>query len=133
MPRTVAVFFAMLLVGCGGVTTLGPTPPEEGIVIYLHSNFVGPSQALNVDVSDLGKVEGPCTSGAEGEQPTWSDCISSVRVLPGWSATFYRDRNFKGRSVTVSANTSNLRELAGPCNDNFNDCASSIRVSRQSQ
>jgi hypothetical protein len=103
------------------------TPPGEGIVIFLHADFAGPSQALNVDVPDLGNVEGAC-----GETPRWSDCISSVKVNPGWAATLYRDKDYKGASVTVKADTPNLRDLRGPCdNDSFNDCVSSIRVSRQ--
>lgn len=133
MPRTIVVSVALILAGCGGLATLGPTPPGEGIVMYLHASFAGPSQALNVDVEDLEKVEGPCSRGEEGEQPTWSDCISSVRVLPGWSATLYRDRAFKGRSVTLSGDAPDLRAFPGPCDDDsFNDCVSSIRVSRLS-
>ena len=118
--------------GCGGgFTVLGPTPADQGIVIYVHADFAGPSQAMNVDVADLGKVEGSCTSGAEGETPSWADCVSSVKVMPGWSATLYRHANYKGDSVSVTADTPNLRSLRGPCKDTFNDCVSSIRVSRQ--
>ena len=111
--------------------TLGPTPAGEGITIYIHSEYVGSSQALNVDVRNLDKVEGPCSRGEEGESPTWSDCISSIRVAEGWSATLYRDRDFKGRSVTVTSDTPNLRELPGPCEGSFNDCVSSIRLERR--
>ena len=39
----------------------GPTPVGEGITLYIHADFAGASQALNVDVSNLGKIEGPCT------------------------------------------------------------------------
>lgn len=118
--------------GCGsGFTVLGPTPADQGIVIYVHADFAGPQQALNVDVPDLGRVEGSCSSGAEGETPTWAECVSSVKVMPGWSATLYRDKNYKGDSVAVTADTPNLRSLGGPCKDTFNDCVSSIRVSRR--
>jgi hypothetical protein len=110
---------------------LGPTPADEGVTFYLHAGFAGPSQAVNVDVLDLGKVEGPCSHGAEGEQPTWSDCMSSLRVVPGWSVTLYQDKEFKGRSVTVTADTPNLTALSGPCERSFNDCVSSLRVTRQ--
>jgi hypothetical protein len=110
--------------------TLGPTPSGEGITIYIHAGFAGSSQALHLDVRDLEKVEGPCSRGEEGEQPTWSDCISSIQVMAGWSATLYRDRDFKGSSVTVSSDTGNLRELPGPCDGSFNDCVSSIKVVR---
>jgi peptidase inhibitor family I36 len=123
---------ALVAAGCGSIPALGPTPADEGIVIYVHANFTGPSQALNVDVPDLGKVQGSCSSGAEGEVPTWNDCISSVKVLPGWSATLYRDTNYRGSSVTVTADTPNLRDVPGPCDkDSFNDCVSSIRIGRR--
>ena len=88
--RTCAgVALALVLLGCGSsdFDILGPTPPDQGIVIYIHADFAGSSQAINVDVRDLTKVEGPCSEGQEGEVPTWRECISSVRVLPGWSAT----------------------------------------------
>ena len=130
--RLSLVIFALLLPACTEpLRTLGPTPSDEGIAIYVHSNFAGSSQSLNVDVGDLDKVEGPCSRGEEGEHPTWSDCVSSVRVLQGWSATLYRDRDFKGSSVTLTADTPNLRQLPGPCDGSFNDCVSSIRVGRQ--
>ena len=127
------VVVAFGIAGCGNsIQALGPTPPDQGIVIYMHADFAGPAQALNVDVPDLGNVEGSCSSGAEGEVPTWSDCISSVKVLPGWTATLYRDAKYKGASVTVTSDTPNLRDLSGPCDKNsFNDCVSSIRVARQ--
>ena len=127
------VLLPLLLAACtdSGLVILGPTPPDEGIVIFLHADFVGSSQALNVDVRDLTKVQGPCSSGAEGEVPSWGKCVSSVRVQPGWSATFYREEDFKGRSVTLTADTPNLKNLPGPCDGSFNDCVTSIRVGKQ--
>jgi len=117
---------------CGAdIVALGPTPVDQGIVVFLHADFIGPSQAMNVDVPDLGLVEGPCSGGAEGETPTWADCVSSIKVMPGWSAILYRDKNFKGERTLVTADTANLRTLPGPCKDTFNDCVSSIRVARQ--
>jgi hypothetical protein len=124
--------FVLVAACADDMSAIGPTPPGEGIVIFLHADFAGPSQALNVDVPDLSKVDGACSSGAEGETPSWSDCISSVKVMPGWTAMLYRDKNYKGASVAVNADTPSLRDLRGPCDkDSFNDCVSSIRVSRQ--
>jgi hypothetical protein len=56
----VGIFLPLLLAGCEGseLTTLGPTPPDQGIVIYIHADFAGPSQALNVDVRDLTRAQG---------------------------------------------------------------------------
>jgi hypothetical protein len=126
------VVAALVVAGCGSLPALGPTPADQGIVIYVHADFAGSSQAINVDVPDLDKVQGPCSRGEEGEVPTWSDCISSVKVLPGWSATVYRDARYQGPSTTLASDTPNLRDLAGPCDRNsFNDCISSIRVTRK--
>jgi hypothetical protein len=131
--RTLAVVIvSVMLAACGSdLTILGPTPPDQGIVIFVHADYAGSSQAVNVDVHDLTKTEGPCSSGAEGEAPTWRKCVSSVRVLPGWSATLYGDEDFKGRSITLNADTPNLRDLPGPCDGSFNDCVRSIRITRQ--
>jgi hypothetical protein len=39
------VLVAFVLAACeNDVKSLGPTPPGEGIVIYLHADFAGPSQ-----------------------------------------------------------------------------------------
>ena len=40
----------------------------------------------------------------------------------------YRDEDFKGRNVTVTSDTPDLRTLPGPCDRGFNDCVTSIRV-----
>jgi hypothetical protein len=126
------VVLSLVLAGCGSDwTILGPTPPEQGIVIYIHADFTGSSQALNVDVRDLTHTQGPCSQGAEGEEPSWHECVSSVRVFPGWRATFYSDEDFKGRSFTITADAPDLRRIPGPCDDSFNDCVESIRVTRQ--
>ena len=134
IARTLPIFVlaALLLPACTDpLITLGPTPADEGITFYLHAGFAGPSQAVNVDVRDLSKVEGPCTGGAEGEQPTWGDCISSLRVIAGWRVTLYEDEQFEGRSVTVTADAPDLTSLPGPCSGTFNDCVSSMKVTRQ--
>ena len=133
-PATLAgALAAITLIGaCSDrLEILGPTPAGEGITIYIHANSAGSSQSINVDVHDLDRVEGPCARGEDGGPPTWSDCISSVQIAPGWTATFYEDRDYKGRSVALSADVMDLRTLAGPCDGNFNDCVSSIRVSRR--
>ena len=132
VATSIAVVLALAIGACSDsdILILGPTPLDEGIILYLHADFAGPSQALNVDVRDLTRVEGPCSGGAEGETPTWTDCVSSIRVLPGWSATLFEDEDYKGESLTITADTPNLRNIPGPCDDSFNDCVRSIRVRR---
>jgi Peptidase inhibitor family I36 len=123
---------ALAIAGCGSVITLGPTAPGDGFIIYMHASYAGTSQQLAVDVSDLGDVEGPCVKGDDDSATArWNDCVSSVRVLPGWRATLYRDPGFKGASFTITEDTPNLQQVPGPCSGSFNDCISSIRVARQ--
>src|SRR5579864_4253944 len=106
----VAVAVAVLCAtSCGRATQLlGPTLAGEGIVIYLDADFAGASQVINVDVPDLGNVEGPCVSGAEEESQSWADCVSSVKVAPGWTATLFRDANYRGPSITITTDAPNL-------------------------
>src|SRR5678815_1268685 len=86
IARPLSLFVLLLLIpGCTEPLAIpGPTPVGEGITLYIHADFAGASQALNVDVGNLDRIEGPCTDAEEGEKPTWSDCVSSVRVMPGW-------------------------------------------------
>ena len=125
------VFTTAATAGCDSdLVTLGPTPADQGIVIYIHADFRGSSQGIVADVQDLTKTEGPCSRGEEGEKPSWRECVSSVRVFPGWSATFYRDEDFRGRRMTIASDTPDLSILSGPCDGTFNDCVRSIRVTR---
>jgi len=120
-----------LVDGCsGGLDRLGPTAIDEGVVLYVHANFVGSSQQIATDVPDLSAVEGPCGGGDESS-PTWNDCVSSIRVLPGWGATLYGDKRFKGATLTVTADVPDLKAVTGECSRSFNDCLSSIKVYRR--
>lgn len=130
---TCAAALALLLPACGWrPQPLGPTPVDEGIVVYIHSGFRGSSQAIAVDVPNLGKVEGPCAKG-DGESTTlsWDDCISSIRVRPGWGVTVYRDREFKGTALELTADSLDLSAVSGSCDGSYNDCISSLRVYRR--
>ena len=135
MLRPFRVGFLLVLVSALPACTtrpaiLGPTPVDQGIVIYIHSGFAGSSQAIAVDIRDLARVEGPCAKGdSESVQLSWDDCISSIQVRPGWAATLYRDRDFKGASMEVVADATNLSKVTGPCSKGgYNDCVSSVKV-----
>jgi hypothetical protein len=142
---TCAAVLALLLPACGGrPEPLGPTAIDEGIVVYIHSGFRGSSQAIAADVFNLGKVEGPCAKG-DGESTTlsWDDCISSIRVMPGWGVTVYGDREFKGAALELTgrddvpllleltADNLDLSAVSGSCSGSYNDCISSLRVYRR--
>jgi hypothetical protein len=116
---------------CGPDFPTAPVPEGEGIIIYRDINFLGSSQSLNRDVEDLNFLDGPCQIDFSTNVFRWDDCISSVRVNPGWTATLYEDPESRGGSFTITADSPNLTTVPGPCRNNFNDCVSSIRISRR--
>ena len=124
-----AAVLAFLIAGCGSVEPLGPTPLDQGIVIFIHSGFRGPSQQVGADVADLTRAEGPCAAD-EGGKGSWNDCISSIRVLPGWSARIYGDKDFRGSVLDVTGDIADLSAIRGECSGSYDDCVSSIRVSK---
>lgn len=129
----------VLLAACADELPTAPTTVTQGITIYQHANFGGGSALLTSDVRDLKDYNGPCewsvttTTGDGGSWTTtgsnWNDCISSIRVAPGWRATVYRDDDFHGDSLELTADAPNLQLVPGDCpHDGFNDCITSIRV-----
>jgi Peptidase inhibitor family I36 len=111
-----------------------PTDLTEGVVIYRDANFLGASAHVTADIRNLHPVTGPCEkSDGDDIVDTWDDCVSSIRVAPGWRATLYEDPDFKGWAADVGEeNVNNYQLVRGPCSrDTFNDCASSIRVFRK--
>jgi hypothetical protein len=113
-----------------------PTEPTEltaGVVIYEHSNFMGRSAYLAGDIKDLRDFDGPCVhSDGEDSINVWDDCVSSIRVAPGWRAVLYQDDDFHGQQLTVTTDVENLTFSPGRCDKGgFNDCTTSVRVSRQ--
>jgi len=123
-----AAALAFLPCACGGPDPLGPTALDQGVIVFMHSGFRGTSQQVGIDVSDLTKVQGPCGTDENESSRTWNDCISSVRLLPGWSATLYGDSNFRGAAIEVTEDIADLASRAGSCSGSYDDCISSIRV-----
>jgi hypothetical protein len=119
-----------------------PSAPSElttGVVVYEHANFLGSSAYITADIPNLRDVRGPCETqdtdaqGNSSSIDSWDDCVSSIKVAPGWRATLYEDRNYKGWAADIGEeNVTNYQLVRGPCkNDTFNDCASSLRVFRR--
>jgi hypothetical protein len=129
-PRVLCAAAVALLIPACGTAPLGPTPLDEGIVVDIHSGFRGTSQQVGADVTDLTKAEGPCAIDENGGGGSWNDCISSIRVLPGWTARIYGDKNFRGAVLDVTSDIPDLSEIDGDCSGSYNDCISSIRVMR---
>ena len=131
--------FTVLLVvamsGCDGSALLVlPTAPSDltsGITIYEHWNYGGESAVVKSDIADLGAYAGPCIDEDDdlASYELWDDCISSIRVAPGWRATLYTGKDFRGESLVITADVPNLQLVKGSCDhDGLNDCITSIRV-----
>ena len=85
----------------------GPSFPSqqlsEGICVYEQPNFQGRSQCWtgNEDLSDLGRTG------------NWSDRISSIRVFGRTAAIVYRDIGFRGASMVIDRDISDLSQVGG--------------------
>src|SRR5829696_7991762 len=117
VSRVVAVGVFIALAACGAESL--PTAPSElttGVAIYEHADYVGESALITEDVKDLKDIKGPCPMD-EGETTVhrWNDCMSSIRVAPGWRATLYRDDGFEGDRFEVSGDVPNLQQVTGGC------------------
>lgn len=123
-----ATAFLLAVPACDHPEPLGPTPLDQGIVVFIHSDYRGTSQQVGADVTDLTKVEGPCNIGEEGGTGTWDNCISSIRLLPGYYARIYGDKNFRGAVLELTQDVPDLGALRGDCSGSYNDCITSIRV-----
>ena len=83
-----------------------PTAPSEltaGIAVYEHADYLGESAYVTRNIADLKDVNGPCIQYGDafgGVPPditeSWDDCISSVRLAPGWRAIPCGDKDFEG-------------------------------------
>ena len=109
---------------------MAPTPFTTGVILYEHANFLGNSAHLTADVADLRDFRGPCSPNEDGAPQNWNDCVSSVKVAPGWSATIYRDPNYRDDALELTEDMANLQLVPGSdcARGGLNDCVSSLRV-----
>jgi len=123
----------LLISGCGaGPTGPSASDPQDGITIYEHPQFKGISRLLLTDVEDLDDLSGGCNQNSRFDpRLNFDDCISSIRIPPGWRVTVYEDPRYRGDSVTFTSDVQDLDDVKGGCGGDFDDCISSIRVSRQ--
>ena len=129
-----AAVAAQAVAGCGSPAA----PSEKALTVFVDRNYGGSWHDVSGDSANLATLAGPCnkTTVSTGSGTTtvggdWDDCVSSIRLSPGWVATGYRDRNFSGPTVDITRDIPNLRDISGPCDHGFDDCVSSIRVSKQ--
>lgn len=136
--RVASLTLLLLIAGCGGgglpSLPTGPSDLMRGLSIYEHANYLGESALVDTSQSDLRDFNGPCehTESDDGYTTTnydWDDCISSLRIAPGWRAVIYRDNDYKGQSLQVTGDVPNLQLVTGSCpHDGLNDCVTSIRL-----
>jgi len=127
------VLLVVVIAGCSTRLPTAPsnTPLPAGVAIYEHAGFAGESALVRDSLSSLLDVVGPCRV-SDLFTDVFEDCISSVRVAPGWAATLYEDEGYRGRSLVVTEDITDLSQIAGPCpKGGFNDCVSSVRVYRR--
>lgn len=101
-PLRLALALALLTAsGCRESLPAGPSELATGIIVYEHANSQGESAHITSDTSDLRDFKGPCehsdtdSNGVSSTSRDWNDCISSVRVAPGWRATIYRGTGYR--------------------------------------
>ena len=139
MQRTCGLAVALLVAafahGCSEEELpMAPSDFSTGIILYEHANFLGNSAHITNDIPDLRDFRGPCIHESDGTvDRDWNDCISSVRVAPGWRATLYRAPDYEDDSLDISEDVPNLQLIRQhDCpKDGLNDCVSSVRVRRQ--
>jgi hypothetical protein len=129
-----AIALAALAYGCTPTELpMAPTALTAGVILYEHANFLGNSAHLTADIADLRDFRGPCFEGDDASSRDWNDCVSSVRVAPGWRATLYRGANYGDDSLEITEDVANLQLVRQHDCDRggLNDCVSSVRVRRQ--
>jgi hypothetical protein len=135
-----AVASTLVLSACQKSLPTAPSDTAEGVIVYEHTNFGGKSAYLTADVADLEKFNGPCFKDdiitlpdgrtVPTHSDSWDNCISSVRVAPGWRAILYGDADYRGSHLEVTSDIADLKVVAGGCEEGLNDCISSLRVFR---
>jgi len=138
MTRVAAGLLVMLALASACQKKLPGAPSDlaEGVTLYEHANYLGASAHLTQSVADLARFKGPCRheqSSGDGTTSTtiedWNDCVSSIRVAPGWRVQVYRDDDYEGQSLSANQDVANLQLVAGTCeHDGLNDCVTSVRV-----
>jgi hypothetical protein len=132
--RLLATTGVALLLACQKTFPVAPSDLTTGIIVYEHADYRGASAHITQDIADLKDFKGPCLELETGAttRDVWNDCISSVRVAPGWWARLYRDDGFDGDRIIAAEDIPNLQSVTGGCEKGgFNDCTTSIRLFRQ--
>ena len=126
--KRLPLLVSMLWLGCHSPTA--PSSLTEGVIVYEHPQFRGAWRLFTSDVVDLEDVTGGCLKSSSDPiffEQHWDDCVSSIRVVPGWRVTLYDDPRYRGDAVTLTADEFDLENVRRD-DDDWDDCISSIRV-----
>ena len=112
------------------------TGASEGVTVYESPNFSGSSHIFASSHTNLFEIASGCPGvviedfGGRRTLPgNWDGCVSSIMVPPGWEATLYSTFHFFGSALEVTSDNRDLGDVQGPCDGDWDDCTSSIRVS----
>jgi hypothetical protein len=124
---TLALLGALLLAACQQSLPTAPSELTSGIVVYEHVDYRGKSAHVTHNLADLEQTDGPCViAGSSDAAQSWDDCISSVRVAPGWRAALYGDTDYRGLQLEATGDLPDLTHV--PDGRDLNDGVSSIRI-----
>lgn len=131
--RLVAVILILgLPSACDSDSPTRPSPTGS-VILYEHPDYGGDSYMLTHDEENLDSERGPCSATNNPDAGgSWDECVSSISVAEGWQAVVFERDDYGGQSRTFTASVANLRdETGGPgsCDEGWNDCISSLRVS----
>jgi hypothetical protein len=101
-------------------------PVDQGqVTIYERPNYEGEGYTLRGSILDLATLPGPCSGG------NWNNCISSIRVSPGWRVDLWERPNAPPNDLFLPLYNSiaNLGDVQLPDGGgDWDDAASSIGV-----
>ena len=100
-PARGFLFAGILVVACAAHPTEPTAPFGLGVSLYPDSLYRGKGVTIDGDVSNLTDLRGPCGDSDHGDTH-YDNCISSLRIPAGWSATVFRDSKFSGASATYT-------------------------------
>ena len=131
LTSLVVPMLAVLFASCGAKSLpAAPSDVTTGLTVYEDANYIGESALLTSSIKDLKDFTGPCVHESDGTVTfDWNDCISSIRIAPGWRATIYREPDYHGDSLEITSDLPNLQLVPGRCDhDGMNDCMSSVKL-----